>query len=837
MNKPISEPADRSVRFLPLMLILFVGSGCSALIYEIVWFQMLHLVIGSSSISLGVLLGTFMGGMCLGSLMFPRFVSSRHHPLRVYAILELLIGLCAIVLLMVLPRISGLYSSFFEGGAEGIALRAVVCFIALLPPTVLMGATLPAIARWMETTPTGVSRMGMFYGANIAGAVFGCLLTGFWLLRLYDGRIATLTGAGVNGLVTVIAFVIAMKARYKPSESAAASRTQSRSSGNWSVYLVIGMSGFSALGAEVIWTRIQSLLLGATVYTFSIVLAVFLIGLGIGSSVGSALASKVARPREALGWCQTLAVGGIAWSAYVLTQSLPYWPIDVSLSSSPWTTFQLDFVRSAWAVFPAACLWGVSFPLALAAVAQAGQDPGRLVGRVYAANTLGAVAGSMLFSMWLIPQLGTQQAQQVLIVCSAVGALILFLTGWRLRGRGGMESSSEASQGSGIIGALRIPVVAAVAYLCFSSVAAVPSGLIGYGRYFVTYLPPNGVMPNFIFLDEGMNASIAVSESRDGVRQFHVSGKVVASSDEVDMKLQRMLGHIPTMMHPDPKSVLVVGCGAGVTAGCFVPYPGVERIVICEIEPLIPKAAGAYFGKENHFVMDDPRVELVIDDARHFIATTKEKFDIISSDPIHPWVKGAASLYSLEYFELCKKKLNEGGIVTQWVPLYECNEEAVKSQVTTFMRAFPDGTIWGNESMSGGYDVAMLGHNGPTKINVAAMNERFRNPEYAAARQSMIQVGLGSTLRILSTYGGQGTDLESWLDDRYLNRDVNFRLQYLAGMGLNSYREIELYNSILKYRKFPENILVEASEPFKDELAKVLMTPRVVKPNKSPGDQ
>ena len=170
------------------------------------------------------------------------------------------------------------------------------------------------------------------------------------------------------------------------------------------------------------------------------------------------------------------------------------------------------------------------------------------------------------------------------------------------------------------------------------------------------------------------------------MRNFHVSGKVEASSEPQDMRLQRMLGHIPALLHPKPRSVLVVGCGAGVTAGSFVLYPEVERIVICEIEPLIPPIAADYFGPENYNVLDDPRVEVVYDDARHYILTTNEKFDIITSDPIHPWVKGSATLYSKEYFEMCRRHLNPGGVITQWVPLIRERRRRGEERNRDFLR-------------------------------------------------------------------------------------------------------------------------------------------------------
>ena len=225
--------------------------------------------------------------------------------------------------------------------------------------------------------------------------------------------------------------------------------------------------------------------------------------------------------------------------------------------------------------------------------------------------------------------------------------------------------------------------------------------------------------------------------------QFHVSGKVEASTEPYDMRLQRMLGHMPALFHRNPKSVLVVGFGAGVTAGTFVTHPEVQRIVICEMEPLIPPTATRYFGKENYNVMHDPRVQIVYDDARHYILTTNEKFDIITSDPIHPWVKGSATLYSKEYFELVKRHLNPGGIVTQWVPLYESDTPTVKSEIATFFDVFPNGTVWGNEN-NGGYDSVVMGQAEPMKIDLDAMQAQIARPDHRAVGQSLYEVGFQS---------------------------------------------------------------------------------------------
>jgi spermidine synthase len=813
MAKPIARQTQPHViplnlppaqRFLPLLLLLFVGSGCAALIYEIVWFQLIQLVIGSSAVSLGVLLGTFMGGMCLGSLLLPRFVSPEQHPLRVYALLEVGIGVLGLVVLVIVPLVGGAYTGTSLHGLAGILLRGVVCAVCLLPPTLLMGATLPAIARWVETTPTGVSWLGFFYGSNIAGAVFGCLLAGFYLLRVHDMATTTFVAVLVNFGVAGAGFALSKRAPHRPAVRTLGNEAEPPAvPGTNAVYIAIGLSGLSALGAEVIWTRLLSLMLGASVYTFSIILAVFLIGLGFGSSAGSFL-SRTSRPREALGWSQLLLTAAIAWSAYMMSMSLPYWPINPTLSPSPWITFQLDMLRSLVAVFPAAFLWGASFPLAIAAVVGPGQDAGKLVGRVYAANTIGAIIGAVFFSVVVIPTFGTQNGERLLIAVAIVAAIVAFAGMFRPREESTSKKNSRLSPSISGVSVLAIAAGVLIAIVLAAKTPEVPPGLVAYGRFLPTYT----TQPKYLYVGEGMNSSIAVSEEADGARNFHVAGKVEASSLPQDMRLQRMLGHMSALLDNDPKSVLVVGFGAGVTAGSFVLYPNIKRIVICEIEPLIPKVVSTYFTKENYNVANDPRVEIVYDDARHFILTTKEKFDVITSDPIHPWVKGAATLYTKEYFELVKQHLNPGGVVTQWVPLYESYPDVVKSEVATFFNAFPDGVVWSNDIQGKGYDVVLSGHATAQTINVDSMQARLMRPENARVLRSLSEVGFTDALSLLSTYAGQARDLAPWLADAQINRDSNLRLQYLAGMGLNSYENASIYDDMLKYRKYPDNLFV-----------------------------
>jgi spermidine synthase len=299
------------------------------------------------------------------------------------------------------------------------------------------------------------------------------------------------------------------------------------------------------------------------------------------------------------------------------------------------------------------------------------------------------------------------------------------------------------------------------------------------------------------------------------------------------MKLQYMLGHYPAFFHPNPKSVLIVGCGAGVTAGSFILHPEIKRIVICEIEPLVPEVVAQYFAQENNGVvtrgpdgkLSDPRVEIVYDDARHFILTTKEKFDIITSDPIHPWVKGAATLYTKEYFELVKAHLNPGGLVTQWVPLYQSSEPTVKSEVCTFFNVFPEGVLWSNPDYNTGYDTITMGGDAALKIDMKELQRRIDALPVAAEKLGAAFVNPGEPFRavdILKTYAGAARDMKGWTEaaDAQINYDRNLRLQYLAGASLNGdYTEsTATLNSILRYRKFPGD-MVTATE---SEVAELL---------------
>ena len=787
-------------RWLPALLLLFVGSGCAALIYEVVWFQLLQLSVGSSAVSLGILLGVFMGGMCLGSLLLPRVIDRRHHPLKVYALLELGIGVFGVVVLFAVPVIGEAYTRIAGTGQANVILRALVASICLVPPTLLMGATLPAIARWVEATPTGVSWLGYFYAGNLAGAVAGSVLAGFYLLRVYDMPTAKFAAVGLNVLVSVLALLIAARTPYAPPVRTAEDTIDGlrlANSGTWLVYVAIALSGLTALGSQVVWARVLSLLFGGTVYTFSMILAVFLVGLGIGSTVGAELARRVTSPRAALGVCQVLLCGAMGWAAYLTGSSMPYWPINPSIATDISFTIQLDVLRATAVILPGALLWGASFPLALAAVADRQRDPARLVGGVYAANTVGAILGAVVTSLFLVGTFGSQFAQRALISLALLSGLLMIVPS-------GIEVAGRA-RARGWIAAV---AAALLATFVARAVPPLPGLLVAHGRYSATWVGLNQI----VYVGEGVTASVAVSRTPSGVLNYHNAGKIQASSEPQDMRLQRMLGHITTLVPDTPSRVLVIGCGAGVTAGAVSIDPLVKEQTIAEIEPLVPQVVSTHFAEHNFDVVRNPKVRIHLDDARHYLLTTREKFDAVTSDPLDPWVKGAATLYTREFFQVVKEHLNPGGVVTLFVQLYESNEAAVKSEIATFLEAFPNGAVFANTVNGQGYDLVLFGQLEARKIDVDRIQQRLSDPANEGIRRSLGEIGINSAVELFGTYAGTSTDMATWLRDAVINTDRNLRLQYLAGLGLNLYRADVIYKAMIADSRYPEDLFEGSPE-------------------------
>jgi spermidine synthase len=341
-----------------------------------------------------------------------------------------------------------------------------------------------------------------------------------------------------------------------------------------------------------------------------------------------------------------------------------------------------------------------------------------------------------------------------------------------------------------------------------------------------------------------MNVSVAVTQNTEGTRFFHGAGKVQASSLPQDMRLQRMLGHASALACKNPdkiSDVLVIACGAGVTAGSFMTYPNIKNITICDIEPLVPKVAAQMFGKENYHIVDgiekqNPRyangkkITVVYDDGRHYINTLSEniKFDVITSDPIDPWVKGTAALNTIEFYEKCKKHLKPGGTMSLWMPLYESSMASAKSMIGTFFLAFRNGMIFSNDQNFEGYDAVLLGQTEPSTINVDYLQALLAKDEYRKVRESLVEVGFGQessqnfngnpdpAINLLATYAARASDLDQWTRRAQINHDRDLRLQYLAGMGFNSAIGTTILQNITACYHFPSDVFIGSSATLND---------------------
>ena len=762
----------------PTVLAIFAVGGAAALVHEIVWFQLLQLSLGSSAISLAVLLATFMGGMGAGSLLARRLAGMGRHPLAVYAALEAGIALCGAGVLWAAPVLGSLYARSLPAGYPGLVCRGLVAAACLLPPTLLMGATLPVLARFVPAVAGGVGRIGPLYAANLAGAVCGCLLAAYGLLPRSDISSAGLVA--VAGNLVVAALAVAVAARAAPPRGVHSLRGPRRP-GDRGVLAAIGLSGLTALAAEVVWTRLLALQIGGTVYAFALILAVFLAGIGIGGALAAGLARAAGGPRRALALCQLLVAGGIAWAAYQLARSLPHWPVNPSLTTDAAAGFQLDLVRCLWATLPASCLWGASFPLAVAAIARDDEDPAGPVGDVSAANTLGAIVGAVAAAP-LIWWLSSQQLQRLLILLATVAAGLAW--GAVAAPRGGGRSGWRVVVGCGLVA-----LAAAAAW----TVPPVSPALVAYGRFSALW----GGKTDVVYVGEGLQAAVAVTRAPSGTTLYHNAGKVQASSEPQDMRLQRLLGHLTTLVPATPRRVLVIGCGAGVTAGAVSIDPEVEAETIVEIEPIVPRSVLEHFSGHNHGVLTNPRVRVTIDDGRHHLLATDETYDAITSDPLDPWVRGAATLYTREFFTLVKSRLRPGGVFTLFVQLYQTSEEAVKSELATFFDVFPEALVLGNTCGGLGYDLVLLGQPGPTAIDVDAIALRLAQPESSAVRDSLEAVGIGTVPELFATCVGGAGDLAAFLAGATVTTDRDLRLQYLAGAGLNRFESEKIYARML----------------------------------------
>ncbi|MBN1489037.1 MAG: hypothetical protein JXA69_03900 [Phycisphaerae bacterium] len=807
-----------------LLFVLFAASGAAGLIYEIVWFQLLRLTIGANSQSLGVLLACFMGGLFLGSLFYARAVSESRHPLRVFALLELGIALMAIVIPYAAAAIRSLYFSWSYSPQTALLLRCAVCAVMLVPPTVLMGATLPALSRFVRSQQGSSATVGWLYAVNIMGAVIGVFTSVLFLLPAFGLSGANLVAISLNGTVALVAFGLSVA--YRLPETAAETvvlASQPTSRLDTTILVAYGLNGLAALSLEVLWSRLLTVMFGATVLAFGMVLGLFLTGLSIGGVIGSMAVPKLANPRRAFAEVQIGLVGLVGCTSLVVPKMTAWFNIGDWLQMGPlWAAGLTDMIRAAMIILPATILWGMSFPLALASLGQEAQDPARRVGRLYACNTIGAVTGALLTSFVLIPRWGSATGAAHLVVLPLVTALVLC---WPPRRLGlvpiavafvgvWIAFTDVPSRGAAFVREMvmllddpiqyvylailpaflgfelflirrvvrRLSLGAALSGVALALGTVVPADFYYRGRGYGDTGAHRSGSSQIVLFEEGAMEPVVVARHPAGHLELSVIGQICASSLPESMAHLRLLGHVPVLLSADPSDVLVVGLGAGVTAGCAAIHENVERVRVAELEPKVTLAA-RQFAEVNHDAMDNPKVDVMIDDGRHFIATTDARFGVITSDPIEPFWNGSAALYTVEYYRLCRDQLISGGVFMQWLGIFGMDEEGILSLLAAFAEVFPDGVIWLSE-----LEILLIGGTEPLNFDPAVLRDRLAKEPAVAT--SLAEVGIETVEQLLGHHvcsiATIGDDLAGIIpnrDDNLMSQYVGWRAYYQSGQA------------------------------------------------------
>jgi spermidine synthase len=716
---------------------LFFLSGACGLIYEVVWVRMLVLVFGASVFAVSTVLAAFMAGLALGSAVFGRVVDRRPNGLRIYAWLELGVGVFALAFPVLLGGLDELYTWLYRQLQSShyvfSLVRFLVSFLVLLVPTTLMGATLPVLTRFISRSAGRLGRdVGWLYAINTIGAATGCFAAAY-LLMLHLGTMGTTYfAAGINLAIAAIAFVISGRAAPAPDPAGKPPRKGARQPFSPGlppptrirrlVFWGFAFSGFAALGYEVIWSRLLCTTLRiTTLQSISTILITFLVGLALGGGVAARFIDRVRNPLAFFGAAElALGVFGFASLGAVLVAprvlgalgELPAWWGHI---------VRLSAVTSVVMLIPT-LLMGMLFPVA-AKLYAAGREHDRLgtrIGNIYAANTTGAIFGAIVTGFALIPLFGTHGSIQFLAgINIAIGATALML-----------DPAARVRSRLFVLGGAVIPIVLLNLFL--------PSYLME--QVFRSAEPSS----DLLYYAEGVGGTVTVHERENGQRILRVNGAGEVPTDHLSVQNFRLLGNLPLLLHPEPEEVLVIAFGGGITLAA-VELHRPRRIDCVEIASGVLDAA-PYFEDFNNRIferLDRAGIELVIDDGRNHVLRTDRRYDVIISDATHPATADSWVLYTEQFYRLSRRRLSEGGIFAQWLPLHGLAEEDFRMILRTFSAAFPHASLWVTKSYS-----VMLGTSDPLRVEFGTLAQALQQREVGA---SLREVDLGDPVSFLAT--------------------------------------------------------------------------------------
>ncbi len=677
-----------------LPYVLFFLSGAVTLIYEVAWVRAVTLEFGSDTLAVSTVVSTFMGGLALGAWQGGRRADRMLRPLYAYGLLELIIGSYAALTPLLLPGVLGLTGKLSVAFASNFwvlsMVRLVTSALVLLPPTVLMGATLPILASGRARCMADGGRgAGLLYGVNTLGALLGTVVAGFALLPSLGLTWSLFVTALVNLALGAVALTAGRREPVVPARSADPPPGVDERPDS-SALAAVALTGFGAMACQVLWTRVLSIVLGSSIYIFSVVLALFLgaLGLGAAASAGflklSPAKSRLFFSGIALGSALLVVLSTIQFS--VIPELLGRWFVSWDLKSRFDRVLLAQVLLAMMVIAPPVLLMGGLFPAALRVGIGPSGKAGRNVAGLYAWNTVGAILGALAASFVLVPLLGIR---------GAVGAAVLALCG----GAAAMAYRGTGPRAGPLVATLAgLMAVGSSMFMPSWDRQVLTSGMFEQAER-LSKTPWGKLAERLRFEDEllfyrdGLVATVTVIRIRGTVpRHLSIStnGKV-DGSNSADMSTQRMLAHVPLLIHPAPRDVCVVGLGTGSTAGSAALHP-VERVTVVEIEQAMVDGA-RHFAAENHRVHENPKVEIRVMDGRQFLALHPRAFDVVVSEPSNPWMAGCADLFTAEFFRRGAGALREGGLFCQWIQHYGLSMENVRLLIRTFLSAFPHAYV------------------------------------------------------------------------------------------------------------------------------------------------
>lgn len=740
---------------------LFLFSGIATLAYQIVWIRQFTYIFGASLFAVSTVVAAFMGGLSLGSRLGAYFAGRLQNHLRFFGLLEITIAISAMSLLVLFSDFELFKLAFLQFNNSFFVnafIQFLAIFVLLLAPATMMGMTLPVLSHHFARYRDIGVEVGKLYAANTAGAVLGCFAASFYGLPLI----------GLAGTVYVAIFInlavgtTAIWLSFKESATQYSEKIilQKKTSRPVVIFLLLYMfSGMIFLGYQMLWTRSLIFTFGLssnTTYTYAAMLIVFLLGISIGSLLISKLGRWIKNPLRIFSFVQLLAGIVAVFSLLLTTSALPYFNpfyyVNLLTGEVYWLANLANiFLKSMIAVLPTTILMGMSFPLMVKSCHSDAGSIAHTVGKVYFFNTLGAACGVFITAFILIPILGiTKTFLLFLLICAFISAATFFLD---------PENPFK----------LRIAYLAFIVFIAVTAVAVYPKNYV-----FHIY---RGGEDGIVYYKEGPLDTVSVIRYAQGHLRLAIDGVEIGGTDPAMLTDQKMLAHLPMLLVKNPKRALSIGFGTGGTSWSFLRYKELKKLDVVEISPTVIEAA-AYLKDSNHEILKqkDNRLNIVIDDARNYLRAGSRKYDIIGIDCTDLRYKSNASLYSLDFFELVRKRLSEDGMAVAWLPLGKLSDESFRTALRTFNRVFPNTYVWYFNNYPAHY-VLLVGKVSPIQIDYQSMLDKFNRPE---VRKDLSSININDPLKILSSFVTDGNYLKRELNGKLLNTDDFPYLEFYA---------------------------------------------------------